>query len=60
MTEESKNSLPMAGIMSFVRWIQMNGWKEHSSKEYWYKGENWPPEQTANDKELFEMFFGKQ
>jgi len=53
-------NLPKEGIMQFVKWIQRNKWTEHSSGDYWCKGDKWPPEKTVTETELFEMFFGKQ
>lgn len=48
----------MAGIVytDFARWLFKNGWKWHDTG-YWYKGNSWPPEQTATDKEILEMYF---
>ena len=52
-------SLPY-GAMAFHRWMVEKGWHEHSSKEYFYRSENfhqWPPDQTATGDELLKMFF---
>jgi hypothetical protein len=61
---QPKTNIPHVGVMAFVKWLQKEGWYEHSSKEFWYRNtedfHKWPPDETATEKEVFEKFFGKQ
>lgn len=45
-------------IFAFIKWLRDNDWHEHSSKEYWYKGQSWPPDDWATEEDLFKKFFG--
>ncbi len=48
--------------LAFHEWMLKQGWTKHSSGEYWYKSKNqhqWPPDETADEEELLEKFFGK-
>ena len=44
--------------IAFVKWVMSEGWK-FDQRGFWYKGNSWPPQEEATDKELLEMFFGK-
>ena len=47
--------------MAFHKWMVNEGWHEHSSKEYWYRSEDfhkWPPDETASEEELVNKFLG--
>lgn len=43
----------------FHKWMNDCGWNLHSSHEYYYRSENfhqWPPDETADEEELWEKF----
>jgi hypothetical protein len=57
-----KASLPVFGIMGFVKWIQSEKFIWYSDKGRWLRGDQWPPksEDFLTDLELFQKWFGKQ
>ena len=49
--------------LAFHKWMIEQGWTLHSSREYYYRSKNfhqWPPDETADEKELLDKFFGKE
>lgn len=45
-------------LLAFHKWMIKSGWKLHSSGEYWFRGDEWPPKQEdmATDEELLKQF----
>lgn len=64
MTEEQKIIEPVKdAAMAFHKWMIKEGWHEHSSREYYYSSKDfhqWPPDKTATEKELLNMFFNEE
>ena len=50
-------------VLAFHNWMIKECWHLHSSGEYYYQNKRdflaWPPEATATEDELLNMFFGK-
>lgn len=51
-----------AGLYEFIRWVKKNRWEWHKDGKYWYRSDGrdqWPPQYTATDRELHEIYFGE-
>ena len=55
-------SLPIRGIMGFLKWVQAEKFEWNGSHGRWLRGHRWPPkdEDFLTDDELFEQWFGRQ
>ncbi len=55
-------SLPIRGIMGFLKWVQAERFIWYSNHGRWLRGDQWPPKGSdfLTDDELFEQWFGQQ
>lgn len=61
-SRQAGSSLPMRGIMGFLKWVQTEKFIWYNNHGRWLRGDQWPPKGSdfLTDEEIFEQWFGKQ